>query len=126
MSNAPIVFLSHATEDKERFVRSFAAALRKKGIDAWVDEWEIVPGDSLVQKIFEEGIRSATAIIVILSKTSVTKKWVKEELDAAIITRITNATRLIPVVIEECDVPIALRATRWVRADGTQIRRDSR
>ena len=49
----PKVFASHASEDKERFVLDFATKLRSKGIDTWVDRWEINPGDSLVDKIFE-------------------------------------------------------------------------
>ena len=113
----PKVFISHASEDKS-FVVPFATALRTKGIDAWVDQWEIKLGDSLVQKIFEEGIRSAAIVIVVLSKISVEKKWVKEELDAAVVGRINQTSRLIPLLIEECDVPIALRATKWVRFHG--------
>jgi len=43
--NAPKIFLSHASEDKERFVIRFATALRQRGIDIRLDKWEIVPGD---------------------------------------------------------------------------------
>jgi hypothetical protein len=117
VSEAPKVFISHATEDKFSFVLPFATELRSNGIDAWVDQWEINAGDSLIQKIFEEGIRSASAIVIVLSKISVTKRWVKEELDAALVKRIDHATRLIPLIIEDCEVPVALRATKWVRYD---------
>ena len=110
----PKVFVSHATEDKPLVV-PLAAALRKKGIDAWVDQWEIRAGDSLVQKIFEEGIGRAAIVIIALSKISVEKKWVKEELDAAVVGRINQTSRLIPLLIEECEVPVALRATKWIR-----------
>ena len=48
------VFISHASEDKERFVIQFAKRLRSQGIDAWVDIWEMLPGDSLVDKIFND------------------------------------------------------------------------
>jgi hypothetical protein len=83
-----------------------------------VDEWEIRAGDSLVQKIFEEGIGRAAVVIVVLSPTSVTKKWVKDELDAAVVNRINQTGRLIPIIIEECEIPVALRATKWIRFDG--------
>jgi hypothetical protein len=53
----PKIFLSHATEDKERFVVKFAEKLRTRGVDVWLDKWEILPGDSLVDKIFEEGLK---------------------------------------------------------------------
>ena len=83
----PKVFVSHAGEDKERFVLDFATKLRSKGIDAWVDKWEMYPGDSLVDKIFEEGIKNAQAVIVVLSKYSVDKPWVREELNASAVRR---------------------------------------
>ena len=54
---SPKVFLSHASEDKLRFVDEFASRLMKNGVDAWLDKWEMLPGDSLVDKIFEEGRR---------------------------------------------------------------------
>lgn len=111
----PKVFVSHASEDKERFVIEFAAKLRAKGIDAWLDKWEILPGDSLVDKIFEEGLKNAQAVIVVLSKNSVGKPWVKEELNSAVIRRINGASKLIPVVIEDCDLPEALKSIVWER-----------
>jgi hypothetical protein len=119
---APKAFICHATEDKS-FVIPFATALRQNGVDAWVDEWEIQAGDSLTRKIFDEGIEQAAIVFAILSSTSVTKKWVKEELDAAIVNRIERSMRLIPVLIEDCDIPQALRSTKWVRYDGNDLKK---
>ena len=53
MTAAPKVFISHASEDKDRFVLGLATKLRDSGVDAWLDKWEMLPGDSLVDKIFE-------------------------------------------------------------------------
>lgn len=113
--NAPRVFISHASEDKQRFVIPFATALRAQGIDAWVDAWEIEPGDSLVRKIFDDGLGKAEAAIVVLSPTSVTKPWVREELDSAFVRRVEGQLRLIPVVIEDCTVPEPLRHLLYVK-----------
>jgi hypothetical protein len=74
------VFISHASEDKERFVLPFARELRAEGVDAWVDQWEMLPGDSLARKIFTEGLDKADAVVVVLSRVSITKAWVAEEL----------------------------------------------
>lgn len=109
------VFLSHASEDKARFVMAFATALRMKGIDVWLDKWEMLPGDSLVDKIFEEGLKEAAAVIVVVSKYSIGKPWVREELNAATVKKITTGTKLIPVVIDECEVPECLKTTIWER-----------
>ena len=115
--SAPRVFISHASEDKDRFVVDFARRLRENGVDAWLDQWEMKPGDSLVDKIFEEGLKEARAVIVVLSKVSVLKPWVREELNASMVNRISRGTKLIPVVIDECDVPESLRSTVWQRVD---------
>lgn len=114
---SPKVFISHASEDKARFVTAFATKLRESGVDAWLDKWEMLPGDSLVDKIFVEGLKEAQAVIIVLSKFSVTKPWVSEELNASMVGRIANGTKIIPVVIDDCDVPEALKSTLWERVD---------
>ncbi|WP_343725520.1 toll/interleukin-1 receptor domain-containing protein [Herbaspirillum huttiense] len=113
MQTAPKVFVSHASEDKDRFVIPFATALRKRGVDAWVDRWEMHPGDSLVDKIFEEGLKEAAAVIIVISSASVAKPWVREELNAAVVTRIQRGTKIIPVVLEQCEVPESLKSLLW-------------
>jgi hypothetical protein len=115
MDMNPKVFVSHASDDKKRFVLDFAEKLRSKGVDAWVDKWEMLPGDSLVDKIFEEGIKNAQAIIVVLSQFSVSKKWVREELNAGMVKKIDENSKLIPVVIDECEIPECLKSTVWER-----------
>lgn len=114
---APKVFLSHASEDKPRFVDDFAKRLRSNGVDAWLDKWEMLPGDSLVDKIFEEGLKEASAVIIVISSHSVEKPWVKEELNSSIVARIEKGTRLIPVVIDDCAVPEVLKSTLWEKIE---------
>jgi TIR domain len=112
---SPKVFISHASEDKPRFVTALATRLRENGVDAWLDRWEMLPGDSLVDKIFEEGLKDAQAVIIVLSSFSVSKPWVSEELNASMVARISKGTKIIPVVIDDCDVPEALKSTLWER-----------
>lgn len=115
MTSSPKAFISHASDDKDRFVLGFATKLREKGVDAWLDRWEIKPGDSLVDKIFEEGIRKADVFIIVVSSASVTKPWVREELNTGVVNRIEKACRLIPVIIDDCEIPEALKHLLWVR-----------
>ena len=109
----PKVFVSHASEDKERFVTKFATKLRENGIDAWLDKWEMLPGDSLVDKIFEEGLKEAQAVIIVLSNYSIKKPWVREELNASIVAKLSNGTKIIPIVLDNCEVPQSLTSTLW-------------
>jgi TIR domain len=109
------VFISHASEDKERFVLAFAERLRGNGVDAWVDKWEMLPGDSLVDRIFEEGLKDADTVIAIVSHISVSKPWVREELNTSVVARIDKKIRLIPVVIDECELPNSLSSVLYER-----------
>lgn len=102
------VFVSHASEDKDRFVREFAAKLLAEGIETWLDEWELAGGDSLPDRIFREGIGESDAVVVVVSHVSVTKRWVREELDVAVVRRIERECRLIPVVLDKAEVPVAI------------------
>jgi hypothetical protein len=110
------VFISHASEDKERFVLKFSEYLLKNGIDVWLDRWEMLPGDSLIDKIFEEGLKNASAVIVVLSINSVNKKWVREELNTALINRINKNSKLIPIILDNLtreNIPQSLHNTVW-------------
>ncbi len=111
--NAPRAFISHAVEDNDRFARQFAERLRANGVEAWFDEWELAPGDSLVDRIFEEGVAGADVFIVILSLVSVDRPWVREELNAGIVRKIEGSCKLIPIVLDDVKVPEALKATVW-------------
>jgi hypothetical protein len=117
------VFLSHASEDKDRFVIPFAEQLRIRGIEVWVDKWEMLPGESLVGKIFREGLAFASAVIVVLSRVSISKRWLTEELDAAVIKRIKDGSKLIPVVLDGVDptseVPASVRHLLFESVDDT-------
>jgi TIR domain len=116
MSSEPArVFISHASEDKERFVLAFGKRLRGNGVDAWLDKWEMLPGDSLVDRIFEEGLKDADTVIAVVSHTSVSKPWVREELNTSIVARINKKIRLIPVVIDDCELPNALSSIVYER-----------
>jgi hypothetical protein len=112
MSN-PKVFVSHASEDKTRFVTEFATKLRENGVDAWLDKWEMLPGDSLLDKIFEEGLKEASVFIIVISENSIEKPWVHEELNAAAVKRIEKGCTIIPILIDDVEAPEVLKSTLY-------------
>jgi len=109
---APKAFISHTSADKDLWARPLATKLRALGIDAWFDEWEIRGGDSIVQKIFSSGIEETDVFVVVLSKASIAKPWVNAELDVAVVKKINKLMKLIPVKVDDCQVPTSLIATR--------------
>ena len=107
------IFISYSHEDRE-FAEQLATALHSAGEEVWWDQWEILGGDSLIQKIFEEGLAQAAAFVVVLSSESVKSKWVRQELDVATVRKIEGVTRIIPVVRDNVKIPSALRALLWI------------
>ena len=85
--SSPKLFLSHSHQDRA-FALRLGTELGKSGVDAWLDQWEIQPGDSIVQKIFTEGLSECKVFAVVFSKASTRSRWVREELDHATILRI--------------------------------------
>jgi DNA-binding transcriptional regulator YhcF (GntR family) len=106
-------FLSYSHADREVADR-IAKGLQASGIDVWYDDWELLAGDSLIRKI-EERIASADAFIVLLSEHSVESRWVQEELDMALIRRIEEDARVVPVVLGNVSIPLFLRPLLQVR-----------
>jgi hypothetical protein len=115
----PIAFVSHASEDKSSFAEPLSRKLAELGVQPWLDKWEIRPGDSLVQRLFDEGLKNADAVILVTSPVSVSKRWVREELDSATVGRIERGTKLIPIRLDGVEMPEPLRHLRWLNADRT-------
>lgn len=74
------IFICHASEDKESFVRPLADALHAAGVRVWYDELTIGWGDSLRPSI-DRGLLSSRFGIVVLSKAFFKKNWTEYELN---------------------------------------------
>ena len=111
-------FVSYSHDDGE-LVGRIATALNDNGVPLFFDRWDIHPGDSLIRKIFEEGLSKAELFLIVLTRASVGSKWVNEELDVATVRRIEESVRVIPILAEDCSIPVSLRALKWV-----DLRRD--
>jgi hypothetical protein len=100
----PGVFLSHNHSDKA-FVRRLARDLAACGARVWLDEAEILLGDSLLQKI-ESAIREMDYLAVVLSPKSVTSEWVRREVEVAMTDEISGRrVKVLPLLIDDCDLP---------------------
>lgn len=89
------VFICHASEDKEPFVRRLAEELAKRGVDVWYDEFTLNWGNSLRRGI-DYGISKSRHAIVVLSKNFFKKEWAQKELDALVAIE-NEARRILPI-----------------------------
>lgn len=87
-------FISHASEDKDSFVRPLAQELIDRGYNVWYDEFSLKVGDSLIQSI-SDGIQNSLYGILVLSKNFFVKKWTKKELEVLLHKEIITDNNLI-------------------------------
>jgi hypothetical protein len=74
------LFICHASEDKESFVRPLANALRAEHVEVWFDEFTLELGDSIRRSI-DNGLRQSRFGVLVLSPAFFNKKWPQYELD---------------------------------------------
>lgn len=109
-------FLCHSSNDKV-IVKEIYRKLRADNIDPWLDEACLLPGQDWNYEI-SKAVRNSNVVIVCLSKNSITKsgyvqKEIKQALDVAD-EQPEGVIYLIPLKLEECDVPEKLRRWHWV------------
>lgn len=90
------VFICHASEDKEDFVRPLAHELTEKGLRVWYDEFALTLGDSLLRKI-DEGLRRSRYGVVVLSPAFFVKDWPRKELDGLASKEVGGSKVILPV-----------------------------
>jgi hypothetical protein len=89
-------FISHASEDKEEFVRELANRLRTAGVEVWYDEFSMKLGDSLRRKI-DQGLANSRFGLVILSTAFFEKEWPQKELDGLVALEVAGRSRILPI-----------------------------
>ena len=77
------VFICHASEDKDSFVRVLAEKLSSKDLRVWYDEITLSLGDSLRRSI-DHGLAKSRYGVVVLSTKFFEKEWPQKELDALV------------------------------------------
>jgi len=111
------VFLSYASQDRP-VVRELSGRLAGEGwIDPWVDEKKLLPGQDWRLNILD-AVETSDIVIICLSSNSVSKEgYVQKELRYAqeiALEKPEGTIFLIPLRLEECEVPRGLRFYQWV------------
>lgn len=110
------VFLSYARENKNQ-VRPIYKGLQQAGFVPWMDEQDLMPGQDWELEI-ENAIRNSDFALICLSKYSITKQgYVQKEIRIALEVLETipeGRIYLIPVRLDDCQVPTRLSKWQWV------------
>jgi TolB-like protein len=101
---APDIFLSYNRED-QAVAKRFAESFVREGFDVW---WDVtLRSGEAYDRVTEEALRMAKAVVVLWSKRSVESRWVRAEASIAD----ENGT-LVPAKIEACDLSVMFRLTQ--------------
>jgi hypothetical protein len=90
------VFISHASEDKDAFVRPLALALTNLRVSTWYDEFTLKLGDSLSQSI-DHGLANSRFGVVVISRSFLAKPWPAYELAGLVTREIISKKVILPI-----------------------------
>lgn len=90
------VFVSHASEDKEEFVKPLVEALQEAGYKVWYDEFTLKVGDSLRRSI-DNGLKNSRYGIVVFSNAFFSKNWTQYELDGLVTREMEGHKVILPI-----------------------------
>jgi hypothetical protein len=96
LSKSYDAFISHASEDKEEFVRPLAEALKEAGYDIWYDDFALSVGDSL-RRTIDKGLAASRYGIVVLSSAFFAKNWPQYELDGLVAKEMEGEKVVLPI-----------------------------
>ena len=106
------IAISYSHSDSE-FALRLTHQIFLHGGNVWIDQCEIVPGDSIYEKV-QEAFSKASVILALLSRRSVESVWCKREIAAGMTREMDeNQTVVIPVLLEDCDIPLFLKDKRY-------------
>jgi len=110
------IFLSYAREDEKK-VEKLYQKLSAAGFKPWMDKKDILPGERWKSSI-RRAIRRSDFFLVCLSVNSIDKRgWVQREMKQALDIwkeKLDSDIYLIPVRLEDCEMPESLRGFQWV------------
>lgn len=107
------VFLSHNSADKP-LVRRLARDLVLHGVRVWLDEAELLVGDSLLSRV-STAIIEMDYLAVILTRKSVKSNWVRRELEIAMSGQLeSNKIKVLPILADDCDIPAFLHGLLYI------------
>jgi len=112
------IFISYNHSDK-KFVDLLANQLVQRHVNVWLDRWELSIGDTILEKV-QEAIDGSSALLVILSKTSVQSEWCKKEINGGLLKELEEKrVFVLPVLLEDCEMPLFARGKLYADFRGS-------
>jgi formylglycine-generating enzyme required for sulfatase activity len=101
-------FLSYSRANKD-FALKLARELKAEGLPVWLDQLDIPAGARWDREV-EKALKESEVFMIILTPASTNSENVLDEIGYAI----DNGKRILPVLLENCEVPLRLRRFQYV------------
>ncbi|MFA4902899.1 MAG: TIR domain-containing protein [Desulfobaccales bacterium] len=112
-SSSGFIFFSYARKDKE-FALKLAKNLKDRGVNLWVDEWNLPLGADYDREI-DKALDDCRTLLIILSTNSLESLEVRGEL----LTALDSKKKIVPVLYEGVRVPRQLRVIHYIDFTGS-------
>jgi hypothetical protein len=101
------VFLSHSTRN-QGLVISLANLLAKFGVEVFVAEWYLAPGERIDKKVLEQ-IEISDCVVVLLTQNGIRSNWAQQEIGYSL-----RCNKLVIPIVEKGIDPKDLAALQGI------------
>ena len=113
----PRVFISHSALDLE-WARSFAQALKERGVPVWFDEFDVRPGES-IREALESGLRGSDVVVALLDPANPANPNLFFELGAGIGMG-KRVVSIVPKGMDPGNLSLDVRLRRYLVRDSPE------
>jgi len=114
------VFVCYSRDDQD-FVLELADNLRERGVPIWIDQRDIPPGSDWDIAI-DRALYDCSVFLIVLSSNSVDSREVRGELRTAL----DENKRIVPILIDTCQIPRQLRLIQYINFIGVDPNDDEK
>ncbi len=120
----PSIFVSYAHEDRE-LAHALAKAMEAEGARVWLDQGELLIGDSLIERI-SEAIAEFDFVVALVSVASIHSNWCRKEISLAMSKQVQRGGRgvtILPLRVGEVQMPPPLVDVLWAQLNVADLQR---
>ncbi len=110
-----LFFICYSRRDED-FVLHLCNKLKEVGVEIWLDQWDIAPGDNW-NKSIDEALYKCTRMLIILSPEAVDSDEVQSEL----YTFFKEKKPVFPIVYRDCRIPRRLNVIQHINFTSSDL-----
>jgi TIR domain/Restriction endonuclease len=102
----PQVFVSYASADIAA-AKSLVDGLRSRGLNVWLDVYEIQPGENIAESI-RTAVSASSYLLLLCSSHSDQSLWFGDTVKSVLKEAQSRGVTVLPVLLDDCEVPRSL------------------